>query len=67
MEKALNCIGCGACVGSCQQGFLKIVDNCLSISVKCTHCLECLKPNGLRMGCVARNYGTEVSSIHVAN
>jgi len=56
LEKALNCIGCGACIGSCKKGALSIQNNKLRISSKCNFCLECTSSNGLRKGCIALNY-----------
>jgi len=63
LEKALNCISCGACIGSCKNGALAIVDKKLRVSKKCTHCLDCLSSNGLRKGCIALNYKTNQNLI----
>jgi len=56
LERALNCIGCGACVSHCKIGALKILEGKLRITSDCIHCLECLKTTGLRKGCVSLNY-----------
>lgn len=58
LEKAMNCIGCGACIGTCERGAIYIQNNKFRISDNCTHCLKCLN-NGLRKGCIALNYKTD--------
>jgi len=63
LEKALNCINCGACVGSCKIGALQIIDDSLIVSEKCVHCLDCLTYRGLRKGCVSLNYNQKLTLI----
>lgn len=58
LKKALNCIGCGACIGSCERRAIHIRNNFLHISDNCNHCLKCIN-NGLRKGCISLNYKTE--------
>ena len=55
LSKAINCVGCGACVGVCEA--LKVKDGSLTVDEKlCTHCLKCTTSKYLRMSCVALNY-----------
>lgn len=57
IEKALNCVGCGACTALCKYNALYIKDSILNIdSSKCIHCGKCLTTNILRGGCIMRNY-----------
>ena len=56
IEKAVNCVNCGACLGICEIGAIKIVNHEIKISNECNHCLNCLNNNGLRNGCIALNY-----------
>lgn len=53
--KAINCVGCGACVGICKA--LEVKNGLLTIDEKiCTHCLKCTTSKYLRMSCIALNY-----------
>lgn len=55
LSKAINCVGCGACVGVCEA--LKVEDNELKIDENlCKHCLRCTTSKYLRMSCIALNY-----------
>lgn len=56
-EKQVNCVGCGACRSLCNNSAISIVNNQMKIDfLKCKYCLDCLRSNKLRAGCVARNY-----------
>ncbi len=57
IEKAINCVGCGACTSTCRRGALYLKDSsiCVDESI-CVHCLRCLNTGILRGACVARNY-----------
>jgi len=63
LRKALNCVGCGACVGSCPRGAISVIQGFVSISEKCIHCLKCATSNGIRMNCVALNYKPDILSL----
>lgn len=63
LERALNCVQCGACLGSCKLGSLRIEDSIIRINSDCVHCLECLGKNGLRKGCISLNYRPDQLSI----
>jgi len=57
IEKALNCIGCGACTSICPESALSIQDNHITVDLsKCNHCYECLNTQILRGACIMRNY-----------
>ena len=60
LARALNCVGCGACVGVCDFGALTIERGELRIGEQCTNCLRCVASNGIRMSCVSVNYKPEI-------
>jgi phosphoadenosine phosphosulfate reductase len=60
LSRALNCVGCGACVGMCDFGALKIESGEIRIGKQCVGCLKCVTSNGIRMSCVSVNYKPEV-------
>jgi len=64
LEKAINCVQCGACLGVCKVGALQIQNHRIVISDDCTHCLECIRPKGLRKGCISLNYNSNLLSIN---
>jgi phosphoadenosine phosphosulfate reductase len=64
IEKAINCVGCGACTASCPEGALYVDSQ--SIFVKsdlCTHCERCLHTQILKGACVVRNYAPRKRTI----
>jgi phosphoadenosine phosphosulfate reductase len=63
ITRALNCVGCGACVGICNAGALRVEAGILKISDECTGCLQCAKSNGIRMSCVSVNYRPQILSV----
>lgn len=63
LSRALNCVGCGACVGICNAGALKIESGKIRINDQCVGCLKCVTSNGIRMACVSVNYKPNVLSI----
>jgi phosphoadenosine phosphosulfate reductase len=57
-EKAVNCIGCGACTATCSRGAL-FINGHRTIEVdeeKCTHCQVCITSVLLRGACIMRTY-----------
>lgn len=63
LTKALNCVNCGGCIGSCPFGAINIQDNQFTIdSDKCTHCKKCV-----RSTCIAMNFKTERKVIKSEN
>ena len=60
LEKALNCIKCGACVGSCPSGAIKVNSHGLEIDEnRCNGCLSCITSKYLKQSCVALHYKRE--------
>ena len=56
-EKQANCVGCGACKSLCLNSAVKIRNNQMMIDFsKCSYCLNCLKTDKMRAGCISRNY-----------
>ncbi len=52
LEQAVNCMGCGVCVGRCPTGALSIIDGiAVANPGDCVHCRECL-----RGPCPARDF-----------
>ena len=64
LERAVNCINCGACIGNCPMNAIKIENNRYTISPTCNYCLNCIKSNGIRKMCIALNYKTNIATIH---
>ncbi len=57
LRKWLNCIGCGACVGTCPAGAISIQAGSFQIADNlCTRCQKCVRSNFTRQGCVALSY-----------
>lgn len=57
VEKQANCVGCGACKSLCPNSAVKIRNNQMMIDFsKCSYCLNCLKTDKMRAGCISRNY-----------
>lgn len=55
VEKALNCVGCGACVAFCKS--MSIKEDVLFIDDNsCNSCLKCINTRLMRGACVVRNY-----------
>lgn len=63
LSRALNCVGCGACVGICPVGALRIEHGSIRITADCIRCLRCVTANGIRMSCVSVNYKPEIMAI----
>jgi len=59
LEKALNCVGCGACVGSCRFGAIEIKGYPRIDEEKCNHCLECVTSKHLKQSCITLHYKRE--------
>jgi phosphoadenosine phosphosulfate reductase len=43
LSRSLNCIGCGACAGSCPKGAIRIIKGNFRIFNSCDGCKTCLK------------------------
>lgn len=64
VEKAINCQGCGACRVLCQNNALFLDNSILYVDAnKCVSCLNCLKTNKLKGGCIIRNYSPKRASL----
>jgi phosphoadenosine phosphosulfate reductase len=62
LEKAVNCVNCGACVGSCRVGAIQC-NGRLKITESCVHCLECVTSKHLKQSCIALHYKNKRSTI----
>lgn len=59
VERALNCIGCGACQSACNNGAIVQVDGKRVINQeKCINCLQCIS-----FTCIALKYGSNRFSL----
>ena len=55
LTRALNCVGCGGCIGACPFGAISIPSNHFTIdSNRCVHCKKCVQNT-----CIAMNFKTE--------
>ena len=60
IQKVLNCVLCGACMGTCPYGAIKVSNGSFEISEnKCKNCLNCTRSKNLKMACVALHYNTK--------
>ncbi len=62
IEKAINCVGCGACLSLCKYDALHIDNESIYVdNSKCVHCEKCLSATDyvLRGGCIIRNYAPQ--------
>ncbi|MEM5854436.1 MAG: phosphoadenosine phosphosulfate reductase family protein [Candidatus Aenigmatarchaeota archaeon] len=64
LEKALNCVNCGACLGSCPYGAIKIEHNKFRITSKCAKCLTCVTSKFLKQSCVALHYKSNRKTVY---
>ena len=57
IEKYLNCVGCGGCLGVCPVGAISITQRRFAINDgKCTRCGKCTTRTYIERGCVAIGY-----------
>jgi len=55
--KAINCVGCGGCVGICPKGAISIKNNVLRIDdEKCNNCGNCIVSTFVTNGCISVNF-----------
>lgn len=60
LRKWLNCVGCGACTGTCPTGAIRVQVGSLQIvDDLCTKCQACVESNFTRQGCVALSYKSD--------
>jgi len=65
LEKALNCVKCEACVGSCPFGAIEVNENLRINEDKCKNCLACVTSKYLKQSCVALHYKNERNVVEV--
>lgn len=63
LTKSLNCVACGACIGSCPYGAIKVNGRFEVDQNKCTGCRSCTTSRNLKMACVALHYKTQRKTI----
>ena len=63
LEKALNCVLCEACVGSCPFGAIEVNGNLRINEDKCRNCLVCVTSKHLKQSCVALHYKSKRSVV----
>jgi len=57
IRKAMNCVACGGCIGTCPSNAISIINNRYTIDKsKCDHCLICVKTQFVSNGCIALNF-----------
>lgn len=52
LEKAVNCVNCGACVGSCQLGAIEWKGHVKVNENVCINCLSCVTSKHLKQSCI---------------
>jgi phosphoadenosine phosphosulfate reductase len=64
IEKALNCVGCGGCLGTCPFDAMSLSEGHIMIDeMRCTHCGKCIEDNFVKKGCIALLYKRELQTI----
>jgi len=64
IEKALNCVGCGGCLGTCPSDAISLSEGHIVIDeMRCTHCGKCIEDNFVKKGCIALLYKRELQTI----
>ncbi len=64
IEKYLNCIHCGGCLGVCPNGAISICNNTYQVNEeRCTRCGRCTTSKYLKEGCVALNFSARKKAI----
>jgi len=56
INKAFNCINCGACIGSCPHGAIEVNNHFKINQEKCKNCYICCGTKYLKFSCVALHY-----------
>jgi phosphoadenosine phosphosulfate reductase len=60
VEKAINCVNCGACISLCESDALFLDGESLCVDKsKCIQCGKCINTHILRGGCIMRNYSSK--------
>jgi len=60
IEKSLNCIGCGGCVGACPKSAIDTNGKFTINSKKCVHCLACTDSKFTKRGCISLSFKEEI-------
>lgn len=66
VEKAINCVSCGACTSLCPKGALKVDDVSVYVdNSTCTRCGACTNGSArlLRGACIVRNYASRPATL----
>lgn len=59
LTKSVNCVRCGACIGSCPFGAIEVNGSFKINEDKCVNCQSCATSKNLKMTCAALHYKTE--------
>ncbi|MHA1221712.1 MAG: phosphoadenosine phosphosulfate reductase domain-containing protein [Candidatus Heimdallarchaeaceae archaeon] len=55
--KAINCVGCGGCIGMCPNGAIEIKNGSFFINeLLCNNCLVCVRSNFTNGNCIAVSF-----------
>jgi len=64
IEKYLNCLHCGGCLGICPSGAISIYNGTYHINEdRCTRCGRCTTTKYLKEGCVALNFSAKKRAV----
>lgn len=64
LQKALNCVACGGCVGVCSRGAISVEKGAFSIDPeRCNHCGVCVSSTFVNRGCIALGYRLSLNKI----
>lgn len=64
LEKALNCVGCGACISYCLNSALYLNNGQIAVDQsKCDKCGRCLNASTIKGGCISRHYSPKRTSL----
>jgi phosphoadenosine phosphosulfate reductase len=63
LEKSINCVNCGGCIGACPNNAITISNEFNIDERKCQSCLKCVNSRFTNYGCIALSFKEETKRI----